>query len=108
MLSGEHTCRGTSGAVFTWVFSDDGFKISGGGKPIPQEVLYAILGNDAEAKVIEGKWTYVEANPNGALTLSGIKADHKGGFKDVVLTPWNTGVVRITFGETQFTFAPKR
>lgn len=101
-LRGKHSvfATGTSGAQFTWEFAADRFTISGDGGPIPEDVRRAILGNDQVAKVIEGRWTLAD----GALTLSSITADRKDGFKNVILRPFQTPVVRVELKGTQYVF----
>ena len=98
LLRGKHICSSRQSGRFTWFFSAEAFTIAKDGEPIPPDVLATVLGADARAEVIEGKWELA----GRILTLSEIKADNKGGFEDVQLRPFRTPVLRISFGEKQY------
>jgi len=99
---GKHVvfATGTSGDRFIWEFSGDRFKISGDDGPIPRDAVFAILGKGQVAKAIDGRWTLDEQG----LTLSGITADGKDGYKSVTLRPFMTPVVRVDLNGTQYVF----
>lgn len=99
---GKHLvfATGTSGDKFIWEFSGDRFKISGDDGPIPGDAVFTILGKGQVAKAIDGRWTVDEQG----LTLTGITADGKDGYKNVTLRPFQTPVVRVDLNGTQYVF----
>ena len=99
-LRGKHSvfATGTSGAKFIWEFAAGRFKVSGDGGPIPEDALFAVLGNRQVVKVIDGRWTLDDQG----LTLIGIRADGKDGYKNVILRPFRTPVVRVDLNGTQY------
>jgi hypothetical protein len=105
-LLGEQVCRatGASGEKFCWTFHEDRFEVRPDGAPIPREVLDTLLGKDAEAQLIEGKWELVDRT----LQLSEVLADGKVKYPDVQLRPFRTPVVRMYFGKTQYVLGPKQ
>lgn len=112
-LKGKKSCWVTGGskARFTWEFDGDRFMIREEDGPIPDDALIAILGSrpSGEVKAITGLWSLNDAERT--MTLMGIKADilgkGEGEFKEVILKPFNTGVVRINLNEKQYVFSPK-
>lgn len=109
-LMGKKSCwaAGGSRAKFVWEFDGDRFTIREDDGPIPDDALIAILGSKQAdvVKTITGKWSLNDAERT--MTLTGITADGKGEFKDVVLKPFNTGVVRVNLNEKQYVFSPLR
>jgi hypothetical protein len=109
-LKGKKSCWATGGskARFVWEFDGDQFTIREDNGPIPDDALIAILGSrpPGEVKSITGKWALNDAERT--MTLTNIKADGNGAFKDVTLRPFNTGVVRVNLNEKQYVFSPLR
>ena len=101
-LRGRHSvfATGTSGAKFVWEFTGDRFKVTGDAGPIPDDAIVTFLGERQPAEVIEGRWALADR----VLTLTGITADGKGGYKDVTLRPFRTPVVRVDLAGTQYVF----
>ena len=67
-----------------WTFTDKRFVLKAGAKPIPGDLLKAILGPDHATSRIEGNWRLDDGNR--VLVLSDLKADGKGDFRDARLS----------------------
>jgi hypothetical protein len=67
-----------------WSFTEKQFVFKAGKKPIPADLLKAILATDQAASRIDGNWRLEGANR--FLVLSAIRCDGKDGFKDARLT----------------------
>ncbi len=104
-LLGRHRCSATgpSRADFRFTFVKDHFRIEEEGKPIPKEVLEAVLGAGKTAAKIEGRFDL----KGERLILTGIRADGKGDFKDAKIRTFNMRVVRFYFGEVQYVLGPR-
>jgi hypothetical protein len=104
-LLGGHNCwaTGPKRADFRFTFDKERFEIQEQGKPIPKEVLEAVLGTGKTAGKIEGRYDL----SGDTLILTEIRADGKAGFPDAKIHTFNTGVVRFDFGEVQYVLRPQ-
>jgi hypothetical protein len=104
-LLGRHDCwaTGPKRADFRFTFDMERFEIQEKGKPIPEEVLEAVLGAGRTAGKIEGRYDV----SGDTLILTGIRADGKGDFQDARIHTFNTGVVRFDFGKVQYVLGPR-
>jgi hypothetical protein len=103
-LQGAHSvvATGTSGAKFTWEFTADGFEISGGGGPIPEDALITILSQGQPVEAISGQW----ALDDQTLKLTQITADGKDEYENVTLRLFQTPVIRVDLNSRQYVFRP--
>ena len=104
-LLGQHYCLATGArlAYFQFTFVKDHFRIEERGRPIPREVLDAVLGKDQTARKIEGRFEL----KGDKMILTGIRADGQGNFQDAKIRTFNTRVVRFDFGEAQYVLGPR-
>jgi hypothetical protein len=89
-----------------WTFSDTEFVLVAGGKPLPADLLKAILGPGESATRIEGKWRI--ENDNHVLVLSDIRSDGKEIKEEARLeiVPLES-VPNVIIGSHEYTYAPR-
>lgn len=84
----------------SWTFVGDTVTIGNGDRPIPQDVVDAVLGAHPAPMKIEARWTLVASA--GILRLSEVEVDGDAyaGVPEVPIRP--AGPVRVTLAERQY------
>ena len=90
----------------SWSFTDSTVVIEYDGKPIPSDVVEALLGDGSTTAHIEASWRLDEVT--GTLRLMGVKSDQTSIDKEVTILIAPAGHVRLNLGSRQYNLFHER
>ncbi len=94
------------GEPLSWSFTDSTVIIGCDGKPIPSDVVTALLGDGSTPAHIEASWRLDEAT--GTLRLIVVKSDQTNMDKEVAVPIAPAGHVRLNLGSRQYNLSRER